>query len=190
MLVLGAGTVGEQKIRGLLATGARVRVVASKANGVVNRWAREGKITLAERAFSPRDLDGAFLVVAATSSRQLNQRVFCEAQRRGILCNVVDVPKLCDFYYPAVVRRGALQIAISTSGKSPSLARQIRQRLEKQIGPGYTRWVEELGTTRHRILSSNLDQKQKRRLIESLASAAAFDALVASNSPAKERSAA
>jgi precorrin-2 dehydrogenase / sirohydrochlorin ferrochelatase len=185
VLVVGAGKVGEQKIRGLLATGARVRVVAREATETAKRWAQQRKISLAERSFATRDLDRAFLVVVATSSRELNRTIFREARKRRILCNVVDVPDQCDFYYPAVVRRGDLQIAISTTGKSPSLARQIRERLELQFGPGYAQWVRELGETRRRVLASNLDPQQKRQLIESLASAAAFEALVSKNSQIK-----
>ncbi len=109
------------------------------------------------RAFSADDLDGAFLAVVATNSRTLNERVYHEAQRRGVLCNVVDVPDLCDFFYPAVVRRGDLQIAVSTAGQSPSLAQKIRQQLEKQFGPGYAAWVAELGETRQ------ADSRQRSR---------------------------
>jgi precorrin-2 dehydrogenase/sirohydrochlorin ferrochelatase len=90
----------------------------------------------------------------------------------------VDVPEQCDFYYPAVVQRGDLQIAISTSGQSPSLAQRLRQQLERQFGPGYAHWVAELGETRRRILASNLDPERKRFLLQSLASAEAFEATV------------
>jgi len=133
VLVVGAGNVGEPKIGGLLETGARIRVVALQASPAVREWARDGKIELAIRAFSSDDLAGAFLSIVATNSRTLNERVYHEAQRRGVLCNVVDVPDLCDFFYPAVVRRGDLQIAVSTAGQSPSLAQKIRQQLEKQF---------------------------------------------------------
>jgi len=127
----------------------------------------------------PDDLDGAFLAVVATSSRTLNERAYREAQSRGVLCNVVDVPDLCDFFYPAVVRRGDLQIAVSTAGQSPSLAQQIRQQLEKQFGPGYTEWVAELGETRKLILASDLDKERKLDLLHSLASREAFQAALA-----------
>lgn len=175
-LVVGAGKVGEPKIGGLLETGARIRVVALNASPTVRDWAREGKIQLELRAFSPDDLDGAFLAIVATNSRGLNERVYHEAQRRGVLCNVVDVPDLCDFFYPSVVRRGDLQIAVSTSGKSPSLAQKIRQQLEKQFGPGYAAWVAELGETRKLILASDLDKERKLDLLHSLASREAFEA--------------
>ncbi len=177
-LVVGAGKVGEPKIAGLLDTGARIRVVALDASPAVREWARAGRIELDLRAFSPEDLDGAFLAVVA-SSRSLNELIYHEAQRRGVLCNIVDVPDLCDFFYPAVVRRGDLQIAVSTAGQSPSLAQQIRQQLEKQFGPGYAEWVAELGETRKLILASDLDKERKLDLLHSLASREAFEAALA-----------
>jgi precorrin-2 dehydrogenase / sirohydrochlorin ferrochelatase len=178
-LVVGAGRVGEPKIAGLLETGTQVRVIALEATPTVREWADAGKIELELRAFSSADLDGAFLVVVATTSRSLNERVYYEAQRRGVLCNVVDVPDLCDFFYPAVVRRGDLQIAISTAGQSPSLAQKIRQQLEQQFGPGYAAWVAELGATRKLILSSGLDQERKLELLHWLASREAVEAALA-----------
>lgn len=179
VLVVGAGNVGEPKIAGLLETGAKIRVVALQASPSVREWAHVGRIQLELRPFHPDDLNGAFLAVVATSSRSLNERIYAEAQQRGILCNVVDVPDLCDFYYPSVVRRGDLQIAISTAGKSPSLAQKIRQQLEKQFGPGYGAWVSELGETRQLILSSDLDKQKKLDLLHSLASREAVEAALA-----------
>ncbi len=178
-LVVGGGKVGEPKISGLLDTGARIRVVSLDATPVVREWAREGKIELDLRAFSSDDLDGAFVAVVATSSRTLNERVYREAQKRGVLCNVVDVPDLCDFFYPSIVRRGDLQIAVSTGGKSPSLAQKIRIQLEKQFGPGYAAWVAELGRTRQLILASDLDKERKLDLLHSLASREALEAALA-----------
>ena len=190
ILVVGAGRVGEPKIRGLLPTGAKIRVVAREASATVRKWARNGEIVLEERGFVPPDLDNVFLVVVATSSRELNELIFREAESRRILCNVVDVPEQCDFYYPAVVRRGDLQIAISTSGQSPSLAQKLRQQLERQFGPGYARWVAELGGTRRKVLASDLDHERKRFLLQSLASVEAFEATIAADSETNERSAA
>jgi precorrin-2 dehydrogenase/sirohydrochlorin ferrochelatase len=179
VLVVGAGKVGEPKINGLLDTGAHIRVVALDASPAVREWARDGKIDLEVRAFAADDLDGAFLAVVATNSRTLNERVYHESQRRGVLCNVVDVPDLCDFFYPAVVRRGDLQIAVSTAGQSPSLAQKIRQQLEKQFGPAYAAWVAELGATRKLILASELDRERKLDLLHSLASREALEAALA-----------
>jgi precorrin-2 dehydrogenase / sirohydrochlorin ferrochelatase len=178
-LVVGAGKVGEPKISGLRETGARIRAVSLDATPTVREWARAGFIELELRAFSSDDLDGAFLAIVATNSRTLNERVYHEAQRRGVLCNVVDVPDLCDFFYPSVVRRGDLQIAVSTAGQSPSLAQKIRQQLEKQYGPAYAPWVAELGETRKLILASDLDKERKLDLLHSLASREALDAALA-----------
>ena len=178
-LVVGAGKIGEPKIGGLMDTGARIHVVAIAASDQVREWADAGKIELELRAFSSSDLDGMFLAVVATASRSLNVRVYREAQERGVLCNVVDVPDLCDFFYPAVVRRGDLQIAISTAGQSPSLAQKLRQQLERQFGDGYAAWVEQLGETRRLVLASDLDKETKSELLHSLASREAFEAAVA-----------
>src|SRR5438445_395897 len=119
-LVVGAGTVAEGKIGSLLLAGATVRVVAPQADVAVQEWARTGVMRWESREFCLLDLDGVFLVIAATSSNEVNGSVFREAQRRNVLCNVVDDPEHCDFYYPAVVRRGQLQIGISTAGESPA----------------------------------------------------------------------
>lgn len=179
VLVVGAGNVGESKISGLLDTGARIRVVSLDATPAVHNWAQEGKIELELRGYSLDDLIGTFLVIVATNTRVLNERVYRESQLRGILCNVVDVPDLCDFYYPSVVKRGDLQIAISTAGNSPSLAQKIRQQLEKQFGPAYAEWVAELGETRKLVLASDLDKQRKLDLLHSLASREAVESAVA-----------
>ena len=178
-LVVGAGKIGEPKIDGLIDTGAVIRVIALEASETVKEWARVGVISLELRNFSAEDLDGVFLVVVATSSNDLNRFVYHEAQQRGVLCNVVDVPDVCDFYYGAVVRRGDLQIAVSTNGNSPSLAQRLRQQIERQFGAGYGRWVAELGATRELILASQLEPERKRELLHSLASQEAFEAALA-----------
>jgi precorrin-2 dehydrogenase/sirohydrochlorin ferrochelatase len=178
-LVVGAGKVGEPKIGALIDTGASVHVVAVAASGQVREWADAGKIELELRPFTASDLDGKFLAVVATASNSLNELIYREAQRRGVLCNVVDVPEYCDFFYPAVVRRGDLQIAISTAGQSPSLAQKLGQQLERQFGAGYAAWVEQLGETRRLILASDLDKENKWELLHSLASREAFEAELA-----------
>jgi len=185
-LVVGAGKVGEPKISGLIETGARIHVVALEASEAVHQWARAGEIALEIRGFAPADLDGTFLAIVATASRDLNGSIYREAQQRGILCNVVDVPEYCDFYYPAVVRRGALQIAISTNGQSPSLAQKLRQQLERQFGPGYAQWVAELGETRKLVLASDLDPQRKSDLLHSLASREALKAALEEESAKRE----
>lgn len=173
-LVVGAGTVAESKIESLMVTGARLRVVAPEATPVVQSWAEAKKIDWEQRRFQPADLKGMFLVVAATSSTKLHRKIFREAKRRGVRCNVVDVPELCDFYYPSVVQRGALQIAISTAGKSPSLAQRLRKELEEQFGPEYEPWLEHLGKMRENIFAANLDPEERKRRLHAVASRQAF----------------
>ncbi len=181
-LVVGAGKVGEPKVGGLIDTGARIHVVALEASSQVHEWAEAGKVELDLRRFAPNDLDGKFLAVVATATPSLNEFIYHEAQRRGVLCNVVDVPGYCDFFYPAVVRRGDLQIAVSTAGQSPSLAQRIRQQLERQFGEGYADWVQQLGETRRLILGSDLDLETKSNLLHSLASREAFETALARHS--------
>ncbi|MGH9545307.1 MAG: precorrin-2 dehydrogenase/sirohydrochlorin ferrochelatase family protein [Terriglobales bacterium] len=174
-LVVGAGAVGEPKIRSLLEAGASVRVVALHAAASVAEAAQAAAITWEAREFNSADLDGTFLVIAATSSRDVNARIFDEARRRNILCNVVDDPEHCDFYYPAVVRRGDLQLAVSTNGHSPALAQRIRRELEIQFGPEYGEWLEELGRARQRLFASKIGPEERRQLLHQLASREAFN---------------
>ena len=178
-LVVGAGVVAEGKIKGLLTEHATVKVVAPEATAQIRQWALAGAIEWQQRAFESSDLDGKFLVIIATSSRELNTRVFNEARANGILCNAVDDPENCDFYYPAVVRRGNLQIAISTGGSSPALAQRIRQELEQQFGPEYGTWVAELGKQREELAASDLDPEVRKRILHELASRRSYQAHIA-----------
>jgi siroheme synthase-like protein len=175
-LMVGAGLVAESKIQSLLDAGAEVHVVAPKATAGIRRWADTGVIVWEQRAFSQDDLAGAVLVITATSSPEINEAVFQEARRRGVLCNSVDDPKRCDFYYGALVRRGDLQIAISTAGHSPALAQRLRLRLEVQFGPEYGRWLDQLGRIRQHLLKSNMNPEERKAVLHRLASQEAFDA--------------
>jgi precorrin-2 dehydrogenase/sirohydrochlorin ferrochelatase len=173
-LVLGAGSVGEQKIRSLLDCGAQIRVVAPVASATVREWANRGAVTWIQRPFESADLDRAYLVIAATSDVEVNHRIYREAQTRGILCNVVDDPPHCDFYYPAIVRRGQLQIAISTAGLSPALAQRIRKQLEEEFPPAYASWLEQLGSRREALFAAGGDPEERRQLLHRLATREAF----------------
>jgi precorrin-2 dehydrogenase / sirohydrochlorin ferrochelatase len=168
-LVVGAGAVGESKIESLLLAGARVRVIAPNATSKVQSWAQEGKVFWSRRRFRIADLDRVFLVIAATNSARLHQRIFEQASRSRVLCNAVDEPERCDFYYPAVVRRGNFQIAISTGGQSPALAQRLRRTLETQFGPEYGDWVEELGKRRRELFGGDVDPEVRRDLLHRLA---------------------
>jgi len=177
-LVVGAGKVAEGKIRGLLDSGALVQVVAPEAVWQIQKWAFDGALGWYPRSFEGSDLDHVSLVIAATSSRTVNAQVFAEARSRNVLCNAVDDPEYCDFYYPAVVKRGDLQIAISTSGRSPALAQRLRQELEEQFGPEYETWVAELGKARDQIVAETLDAETRRELLHKLASREAFETIL------------
>ena len=169
-VVVGGGPIAESKVQSLLAARARVDVVAPKITASLKQRARRGSLVWKRRQFELSDLDGVFLVIAATSDEAVNDLVFREADRRGTLCNAVDQPPRCHFYFPAVVRRGALQIAISTAGHSPALAQRIRKELEAQFGPEYEQWLERLGKIRARLMRKGISFENRKQLLHRLAS--------------------
>ena len=177
-LVVGAGPVGEGKIRGLLESGAQVHVVAPTATAQVEKWSESGTISREARPFENSDLDNVFLIVAATSSTNVNDSIYAEAQRRRILCNVVDVPDRCDFYYPSIVRRGKLQIAISTAGESPTLAQRLRKEFEQQIPDEYAPWLEEIGRQRRSLLQVEPDPAGRLDRLRELSSRSGFEGYI------------
>ena len=172
VLVVGAGPVGEAKIGGLLAAGASVTVVAPVATAAIARLADEGRIDWHRREFQPTDLNGMMLVVAAVP-KAVAGAVYDEAQVRGVLCNSVDDIENCDFYYPAIVSRGDLQIAISTGGHSPALAQRLRLQLEQQFGPEYAEWIQQLGAARRDLFGEEMDPEERKRRLHEMARAKA-----------------
>jgi len=142
-LVIGAGSVGLEKIEGLLAADARVHVIAPEACAEVAELAASGDIEWTQRHFQAGDLEGHFLAIAATSDTETNIRVFDEAEKRAMLCNVVDVPPLCSFILPAIVRQGPIAIAISTAGASPALAKRMKREIGEIFGPEHAElaWI-------------------------------------------------
>jgi precorrin-2 dehydrogenase/sirohydrochlorin ferrochelatase len=177
-IVVGAGEVAASKTDTLLGCGAQVTVIAPGGGESIRALARDGKLQWKQREFVPADLDGAFLAVAATDSAAVNEEVFRAGAERGVLCNVVDDPEHCDFFYPAVVRRGALQIAISTGGHSPALAHRLRVELEQQFGPEYEAWVEEVGRHRREIMARDLPEARRRELLEQIAGRESYEEFV------------
>ncbi|MDR3752562.1 MAG: bifunctional precorrin-2 dehydrogenase/sirohydrochlorin ferrochelatase [Terracidiphilus sp.] len=173
-VVVGAGTVAAAKIEGLLLCDADVVVVSPHAVQAIQRLARAGRLAWRRRAFSRRDVQGKFLAIAATSSGKVNEAVFRACAARGVLCNSVDDPEHCDFIYPAVARRGPLQIAISTGGRSPALAARLRRELERQFGPEWGAWVEHLGRHRDELLKGKMPEKSRRRRLQQMATPKAF----------------
>jgi uroporphyrin-III C-methyltransferase/precorrin-2 dehydrogenase/sirohydrochlorin ferrochelatase len=185
-LVVGGGVVAEAKMQGLLRCGAEVRVVAPEATPAIREVAGAGRIVWHERAFLPPDLHGVFLVIAATNSPELHEEIFRLCRLAGILCNAVDEPERCDFYYPAVVRRGALQVAISTAGHSPFLAQRLRRELEERFGPPYGPWIEEIGRQRRELFEADISPENRRAILKELSSERAFAEFVSRQSSAGE----
>jgi precorrin-2 dehydrogenase / sirohydrochlorin ferrochelatase len=138
-VVVGGGDVGLEKVEGLLACDGDVTLVAPEAIEPLRQLADEGSIRWEQRGYRPDDLEGTFIVIAATSDTELNIAVFEDAERRAMLVNVVDVPPLCNFILPAIIRTGPLAIAISTAGASPALAKRIRDEIAEEYGEPYAR---------------------------------------------------
>src|SRR6266849_3933 len=175
VLVGGGGAIAADKIPGLLNAGAKIRVVAPQINPELGEWVRNRQIDWCPKCFEGEDLHGAFLVIAATAQRSVNQQVFQEANKRGLLCNAVDDIENCHFYYGSIVQRGDLQIAISTNGKSPALAQRLRKELEEQFGPEYAAWVEWLGVARDMLRAQQNQPEQTKHLLHLLASEPSFE---------------
>ena len=169
-LVVGAGIIAEEKIEGLLSTGAVIDVVAPEATPRIRELARQKLMCWHQRRFRSTDLENKFIVIAATSSPASHDKIYRAARCAGVLCNVVDDPPHCDFYYGSVVKRGALQIAISTAGKSPALSQRIRKLLEQQFGAEYEVWIEALGEAREKLFSRPMDPHVRKKLLHILAS--------------------
>jgi siroheme synthase-like protein len=139
-VVVGGGEIGLEKVDGLLACDASVALIAPAAEPALEEYAREGSIAWEQRAYGgAADLEGAFMVIAATDDTDVNVAVFDDAERRAMLVNVVDVPPLCNFILPAIVRMSPLAIAISTAGASPALAKRMKREIEGQFGEDYAR---------------------------------------------------
>ena len=147
-LVVGGGSVGLEKAEGLLACDARVHVIAPEVCAEVRELAAAGTVELTERRYEPGDLEGHVLAIAATSDTDVNIAVFDEAERRAMLCNVVDVPPLCSFILPAIVRTGPIAIAISTAGSSPALAKRMKREIAELHGTEYAELAEILNDAR------------------------------------------
>jgi uroporphyrin-III C-methyltransferase/precorrin-2 dehydrogenase/sirohydrochlorin ferrochelatase len=168
-LVVGAGAVALEKIASLLKTGLRLRVVAPDARAEIQDLASQGRLEWAQRPFEPSDLDGIFVVIAATDSAEINAQVYCAAVERGILANSVDDPPHCDFYFGSVVTRGSLQIAISTAGESPAVAQQLRREIDEQLPEDLGQWLQELGILRREVLATQPPGEARKALLHRLA---------------------
>ncbi len=161
-LVVGGGEIGLEKVEGLLACGGDVVLVAPKAIEALRELAAEGSIAWEQRAYEPTDLEGKFMAIAATDDSEVNIGVYEDAELRAMLVNVVDVPPLCNFILPAIVRTGPLAIAISTAGASPALAKRMKREISELFGEHYARLAVMLNDARG-WAKSNLPTYADRR---------------------------
>jgi len=167
-LVVGGGEVATRKVADLLACGAQVKVISPLASAQIENWATTGSIHYEQRAFNEADVDGMMVVISATNDNLVNQQIALTCRRKGIMVNVVDDPPNCDFFIPAVVRQGSLMITVSTDGKSPLLARRIKEQLEETYGEEYYHLVEILGEARQIIKESVADIENRKRIFADL----------------------
>src|SRR3954449_8283874 len=163
-LVVGGGTVGAEKAKGLLACGADVTVVSPDLNDEL----RALDVTWREGRYRRSDLRGAFLVVAATSDRAVNEAVHRDAEARSMLCNVADVPDLCNFILPAVHREGPIAVAVSTGGASPALAKRLRSQIAALVRPEHAELAEELRSLRPAVKEQFATYEERRDHFEDL----------------------
>lgn len=177
VLVVGGGGVAERKVRTLLEFGARVDVVSLDLSPALRGLSEEGRVQWAGREFEPSHLKGATLVIAATDDAEANRRVSAACRKQGIPVNAVDQPADCTFIVPAVVRRGDLLLAVSTSGRSPALARSVREELETRFGPEYADFLALMGSVREEVLARGRDQKTNQAVFESLVQSNLLDAV-------------
>lgn len=165
-MVIGGGRVAERKALSLLEHGGRLTVIAPELTSELARLAEAGQLFWLDRGYETGDLVGAFLVIAATDDPEVQQQVHSEAAARGILLNVADVPKWCNFILPATARRGDLAISISTAGKSPALAHRLRKEIEQRYGPEYELVLELLGLLRPAVLGQGRPHSENKVLFQ------------------------
>jgi uroporphyrin-III C-methyltransferase len=168
-LLVGAGNVALEKIGSLLKTGLRLTVIAPEARPEVREFASHGKLEWIQRQFDPTDLDGNFLVIAATDSPAVNAAVYQGCVERNIICNSVDDIPNCDFYFGSVVARGDLQIAISTAGESPAVAQRLRREIDEQLPEDLGEWLSNLGQLRREVLDTHERSECRKALLHQLA---------------------
>jgi precorrin-2 dehydrogenase/sirohydrochlorin ferrochelatase len=167
-LIVGGGAVGTRKVNTLIECGASVTVVSPDPTPELTKLASEGSVTLKKRAYRNDDLTGMFLVIGATDDERLNRQISKDAEQAQILCNIADRPEVCNFILPSIVCRGDLVITISTSGKSPALAKHLRQKLETQFGPEYADFLFLMGAIRRRLLSEAHEPEAHKALFNQL----------------------
>ena len=167
--------MGTRKVRTLLECGARVTVVSPVISESLRNLAEDNRLLLVERQYDRSDLKDMFLVIGATNDEQLNQRISEHARERNLLCNIADRPEACNFILPSIIDRGDLCITISTSGKSPAMAKRLRKHLSEQFGPEYIDFLRLMGKLRRELLSREHAPEAHKQLFEQLIDAGMLD---------------
>jgi precorrin-2 dehydrogenase / sirohydrochlorin ferrochelatase len=166
-VVIGGGRIAQRKVMSLLGTGVEIQVISPESTERIKQWWQEGRLCLTERGFLPSDIEGATIVIAATNHPDINLEVY-HSIKPGQWINIVDRPDLCSFIVPSIVRRGDLTIAISTAGKYPGLAKQMRKKMEHWVGEDYNEYTTFLGNMRTRIMQLPIEEGAKRYLLQEL----------------------
>ncbi len=164
-VVIGGGRTATRKVKALLQAKAKVTVISPKLTKELEKLAENGSIKVIKREYKEGDLNKYFLVFAATDSEEINKKVIKEAKKKKILCNIVDAPKYCDFYVPAVYAQGNLKIAISTNGKSPALARKIKEELSNIYGKEVALFLNLLASFRKRTKAKFPNEKKRKEIL-------------------------
>jgi siroheme synthase-like protein len=177
VLIVGGGTVCARKAETMMRYGARVTIVSPEITDEIAAWEQSGVLAVQRKMYAESDLEGASMVIASTDDQCVNARVARDCRRRRIPVNVVDVTHLCEFIVPAIIEKGSIQIAVSTGGKSPAIARTLREDLQRTIGPEYAEVNDLLGTLRKsakQVLPTDIDRK---RFFDSIITAGILDLL-------------
>lgn len=168
-VVIGGGSVAERKAQTLLSCNADVSIISPKITPRLRRLVKEGKVEYIKKGYEDKDIKDAFIVVAATNDRGINEAIYKAAERYGCLLNIVDKPESSNFIVPSVISRGDLTIAISTGGRSPALSKQIRKELQQIYGREYEIFIKTMGKIRGALLRSVPSEKTRRRIFTKLA---------------------
>ena len=163
VVIIGGGEVCARKAETMMKYGAHVTIVSPAFTAEIQQWAREGKLALREKRYDAGDLDGANIVIASTDDTTVNEQIAADCRARRIPVNVVDVTPLCEFIVPAIIEKGSIQIAVSTGGKSPALARTLKEDLQRTVGPEYAEVNDVMGTLRDgakSVLPTDVDRKR------------------------------
>ena len=178
VIVIGAGPVAARKVISLHEAGADILVIAKNYHPKFDQLCENLPINRIQGTYKPDYLENAVLAIAATSDNELNEQIYADCKTRGILCNIVDVPDLCDFYVPAVINRGFLQIAIGTDGKCPAYAAHIRRKLEKLVTADHAGFLDELAAQRQKIVAGAVPPKNRKNALNRLSEDDSFDIFV------------